>query len=1049
MAVVNKPLSAEDKKKIDKVIPDLEAAIDKIDTLQKCYEDAAATAQKFNDDRSLANTNVPWDITNANRRNAFEYIYSEPLQTIMSGQIGGTFINPDTSTSRVDVEGRSLSNTRIDGFGKNVRYDQIFNDHQHFIKGPANSLSNLLTEARTNLDTFNIVNYQSNLTNAKKLLVNQMIEPVRIFIQSIEVTNREITNPQSLFYKTGSAYGTVATFDPETISNFNMGSEMDSLREQAGEIFTKLRDLFNAIDALSKIKEDILKRVVLNNQGFKEDPNEPGTFNKGIDAKENWGIKFTYSKQFTSSEFIRTTGQNEALNNSLTQTRTRDANKQQALNNTTLRANQELLEGINLEQDRTFYMSLLPAIKSNLPVQGGVDVPGAMPGLQFRIENTIVKHKVPGFAPIYQPLGIDCIKCTIVGMFTGEDGVDFSDTLLKDLSTGLLADSTTLRPAKGGVSTTDRARRNTSPFLDGGALDYRNNPLVFRTGVDTPIPKNEKQQPNKAVLSEDAFSNAQEFYNEIVAPGSEITVEINTKGRSGGKTGGADGAFRDSETGNPFFKALVKRMDIYYVRQDRCYFILDLLITNSGLIGEECINLTNVIEEATELFEEVQENVELSVDELNKCFGQDPVREYKIKNGNFRDGRFKVNLKTGLSFRYIQSSNTLVPDNNTYPLNARGTINTLVRASSDKSLNRGAVEYVKDIQKIILNANSGIRKTSGERQFIASFFSYNTGAGGYFPTKFDTSTGLFFRFDNIQGRNILSVKNGQPITFTLEEVMSANNIAGDSSERLAALSEIASFMEFNKPNACQTTIEDRQKELEATQRAADTETVVDDIEILSINDIINNTNSSLTKEQEYTTPGTLDSPELRDRLDTADTNLLTPIEKGDLDESLISAVNDYLSLISTNEDAPPISNNTLLTTDLINTVKRNATYRSEETGKIRELEVVSADLTGSGLGDEQVSNTIYITARARVNGGETFIVKSGTRTQSYPGITFAVFNLQLIVSNGGEKTRDNTTYRVKSIKLNVPNFSTPSTTTSVETAPTDISPGDTNTPVKP
>jgi len=424
MAVETPPQSNDTQSKVEKVIPDLEAAIDKVDDLQQCYEDAATTANKFDEDRLTGNQNVPWaefvDSASA-QRNAFEFIYSEPLQTLMSGGTStGLVITTSAPQTAATIDlTQNISNdgsvTLIKDFARNIRYDQIFKDHQHFIKGPGNTLSNLLTEARTNLDTFNVVNYQTNLTNAKKLIVNTMIEPVRIFIQSLEVVDSQITNPQSLFYKVRISYGSTATANPETIANYDMGDEMDSLREQAGEIFTKLRDLFNSLDALSKIKEDVLKRVVLSNQGFKEDPNQPGTFAKGTADKDGWGIKFSYRKTLTSREFINKTGQNNALNNSLTQTRTRDTSRQNRLNQNIIDSNIDFIRDDNLVVDKDFYMILLPAIKSNLPVQGGVDVPGAMPGLQFRIENNIVKHKIPGFAPVYQPLGIDCIKCTMVG----------------------------------------------------------------------------------------------------------------------------------------------------------------------------------------------------------------------------------------------------------------------------------------------------------------------------------------------------------------------------------------------------------------------------------------------------------------------------------------------------------------------------------------------------------------------------------------------------------------------------------------------------------
>lgn len=70
-----------------------------------------------------------------------------------------------------------------------------------------------------------------------------------------------------------------------------------------------------------------------------------------------------------------------------------------------------------------WFLTLLPAMRSVIPLSGGMDTPGALPGLQFQIKSNIAKHKVPGFQPIFQHMGVDSIVITLVGTFTGDGGL--------------------------------------------------------------------------------------------------------------------------------------------------------------------------------------------------------------------------------------------------------------------------------------------------------------------------------------------------------------------------------------------------------------------------------------------------------------------------------------------------------------------------------------------------------------------------------------------------------------------------------------------------
>jgi len=1072
MAAITPPKSEE--LKVDKVGPALESAIDKIDNLQTCYEKAATTADKFESDRSLGNKNVPWDITNANKRNAFEYIYSEPLQSIMAGSSANTglFINPDSSATNLIGPSINISGDKIEGFGKGVRYDRIFKDHQQFIKGPGSSLSNLLTEARTNLETLNVDNYQSNLNNAKRLLVNQMIEPVRIFIQSIEKTDQQITNPQSLFYKSASSYGTAATFDPQTIGEFDMGSEMASLRLQAAAIFTKLRNLFNSIDELSKIKEDVLKRVVLSNQGFKEDPTQPGSFIKGTEAKDGWAIKFSYRKSLNPRQVISSSGQNEALNNSLTQTRSRDSNRQQALNNSIQQDNVDFINDTQIGVDKYYYMQLLPAIKSNLPVQGGVDVPGAMPGLQFRIENNIVKHKIPGFAPIYQPLGIDSIKCTLVGLFTGSDGVSIDSTLREDLIVSTRAKSLAsqtpgevpkvipfdiVAQAKEGFQ--DR------PFARTGGLETGTN----RQGLWDHVP-NLNNTTGAVSMTYDAFMNAQEFYNEIVSSGVEIEVEINTRARSGGSPGGSAGPFRDKETGNPKFKALIKRMDMYYVRQDRVYYILDLLITNSGLIGTECINLTNIIEESVELFDEAIEEESISLDEIKKCFGNDPTKEYTLKGE--QDGKLVINTKTGLSYKYRPSTNKLL-SGQTYPLSVRQTFSELISDLTTNTLSGTKVSKVKLMRDILVNATESVKPLGGlDRNFtvnqvslsgtgaITTFgdfvvdrlrqFTPFTAIGTFFHdgnAKFDKNSGRWFAFS---GDNV-KLTRGKPVTFEFKEGL--NNLKflsvrlGRLENYAAVFSELLSVVnlrESSNPSYCNTESQSVEEEKTQTpiQSSQDTEF---NAEVPTLQDIITASNSRTRANAPR--PVTAESRgRFQDENTTGNSKYAKAIADGDLNPTIIKGINEYLSLINKESDGSSLGSRPVLERKLVETIKRNKSFSTDTKATVSNITVLSAKSTTGGR------EIIQLEVSTTVNGNKDFTVRSGTSTRFYPGITSTIFSIDIAVYKETKEViggADSYVYRMRSIQIKLPNYSPPvSTTEVVPTASTNTEPGDTNTPSK-
>lgn len=209
-------------------------------------------------------------------------------------------------------------------------------------------------------------------------------------------------------------------------------------------------------------------------------------------------------------------------------------------------------------KDEAFYLALLPAMSSVFSMSGSQGAPNAMPGLNFKIIPNLAKHKIPGFQPAFQHLGMDSCICTMVGCFTGADGY----SLLEDGQ----SNNAMTRQALGA-----------STLFDSYGVP----------GLGT-------QEGLKKVAQQlDAYKNFQQFYQFAVLQGKELTVEINlAKNGALPVTTGDDQPLR-AGSGNPKFKAIVKSMEVYHARSDRTWYTLQLEITDFGLASKTPINLTN------------------------------------------------------------------------------------------------------------------------------------------------------------------------------------------------------------------------------------------------------------------------------------------------------------------------------------------------------------------------------------------------------------------------------------------------------------------------
>ena len=376
---------------------------------------------------------------------------------------------------------------------------------------------------------------------------------------------------EALIYPANSNYYTPRNniFDYEKISTLKFNSL--NIIESLVKIHKAITSLeLSSIEERKRLKEqqEEAASTAIISKSEKANEENDNEREQIKEVKENWGIRISpvsTSKRVSIENIQETKEPNDLL------TKEEEVNQQQEYNT----ASNKFY--------KSWYMTLLPTMTSNLPVTGGSQAPGAQPGLNFRVVNSLIKHKIPGFRPIYQPMGIDTINCTIVGCFTGADGFDKNKI--------------------GSIESFTQAGHEISPDL---------------LGLDGNIGFGTRNFINNAVTLYDSFENYQSFYNTIIEPNKEIEIEVNLRKNTSVLKNGSEGIFRDKITGNPKFTGYVKRFDTYYVRADRMWYIMDVQLTTSNPTKNKCINLTNIIEEARPTDEQLNDRQQ-SLDELIAC----------------------------------------------------------------------------------------------------------------------------------------------------------------------------------------------------------------------------------------------------------------------------------------------------------------------------------------------------------------------------------------------------------------------------------------------
>lgn len=265
----------------------------------------------------------------------------------------------------------------------------------------------------------------------------------------------------------------------------------------------------------------------------------------------------------------------------------------------------ESLQRLNEPPSKEWFLKLLPAMKSTMGTQGGMDVPGSMPGLSIRITPSIVKHRIPGFQPVYQHMGVDSVVITLVGAFTGADG------------------------------------ENHKPY--NGEMLYRGKG-EYDSRLDNVI----KGELCDVVRSFDAYKSFNEFYRIAVLDSNEMEVEINLA-RNNDVMQPQKSSFasnlRDATSGNPKFKCFLRRMEAFHAKSDRTWYTMELEVTDHGIASNEPVNLTNLIEESV-----AQVNNNLDTPKVNsaskKCKEEflSINSSAKEKLDLIRSGKYKISL---------------------------------------------------------------------------------------------------------------------------------------------------------------------------------------------------------------------------------------------------------------------------------------------------------------------------------------------------------------------------------------------------------------------
>jgi hypothetical protein len=216
-----------------------------------------------------------------------------------------------------------------------------------------------------------------------------------------------------------------------------------------------------------------------------------------------------------------------------------------------------------VDTNKSYFFSLLPAMDSVIPMTASKDVPNALPGLHIRVKANIAKLRVPGSTPIYQHMGIDSVMITVVGMFTGVDGDKPSPATYLSHATG-------------------------------------------------------KDKVGTLMAKLDTYGAMQSFYEHAYLSGADLDVEINMARYQAFDV--KEGVIRSAKTGNPRFRGHLSLLEVAHARSDRTYYTLQF--ETRSLTEDKCeitkiehipASLKEAISRTTEEEQDNARNVALAI----------------------------------------------------------------------------------------------------------------------------------------------------------------------------------------------------------------------------------------------------------------------------------------------------------------------------------------------------------------------------------------------------------------------------------------------------
>ena len=238
----------------------------------------------------------------------------------------------------------------------------------------------------------------------------------------------------------------------------------------------------------------------------------------------------------------------------------------------------------------SFHLKLLPAIQSNIPMQGSSEAPNTAPGLHIKIIPNLARLRIPGFAPVYQHLGIDSALVTLVGTFVPEDGEN--------------AESFT----------------NVTGFAPPANI---NDETAFN-------------QVRNSELERSSYAAATKFYDFAVKTGGEVSVYINVP----------ENVNLDS---NPFvlnkrpgFKGIIKSMDLFHRNRYRTWYTIQFEVSDFGMYSSTPLDMNQDINEAiqNQVATETQDRAEEDQTTLTERIDNKELISYNDAEnpGYFRSG---------------------------------------------------------------------------------------------------------------------------------------------------------------------------------------------------------------------------------------------------------------------------------------------------------------------------------------------------------------------------------------------------------------------------